>query len=66
MNMRPQNSSPRPTATERPQAGPSQRGDAPRRNADPQRGLPAATQSRSDARHATRVAADSEVLIVGV
>ena len=65
MNMRSQNTGPRPTTTERPQAGPSQRGDAPRRNPDPQR-LPAAAQSRSDARHATRVAADSEVLIVGV
>jgi hypothetical protein len=64
MNTRPQNTSPRPTE-ERPQAGLSQRGEAPRRAADPQR-MPAAVQSRSDARHATRVVADSEVLIVGV
>jgi len=66
MNMRSQNTSPRPNAAERPQAGPSQRADAPRRTADPQRAVPAAAQSRSEARHATRVAADSEVVIVGV
>ena len=65
MNMHSRNTSPRPATTERPQAGPSQREDAARRNADPQR-IPVGARTRSDARHATRVAADSEVLIVGV
>lgn len=65
MNMRSSNTTPQRTASERPQAGPAQRGDVPRRSADTQRAA-TSVQSRSDARHATRVAAESEVLIVGV
>jgi hypothetical protein len=66
MNERSSNTTPRPTTTERPQAGSPQRGEVPRRAAGTQRTQPATARSRSDARHATRVAADDEVLIVGV
>ena len=65
MNTRSTHTTPQRPTSERPQAGPAQRGDAPRRSADAQRSVTSG-QSRSDARHATRVAAESEVLIVGV
>lgn len=65
MNTRSSNTTPQRTASERPQAGPAQRAAVPQKNADAQR-TNASAQSRSKARHATRVAAESEVLIVGV
>jgi hypothetical protein len=65
MNERSSRTTPRPTPTERPQAGSPQRGDVPRRAADTSRAQPA-PPSRSETRHATRMAADEEVLIVGV
>jgi len=65
MNERTSTATPRP-ATQRPQAGSAPRSDAPQRTAGLQRSQPATPSSRSEARHATRVAAENEVLIVGV
>lgn len=65
MNTRSSNTTPRRDTSERPQAGPAQRTAVPQKKPDAQRTAGSA-QSRSEARHATRVAAESEVLIVGV
>ncbi|KQU69101.1 MULTISPECIES: hypothetical protein [unclassified Rhizobacter] len=65
MNERSSTATPRPT-TQRPQAESASRSDAPQRAPGLQRTPPATAKSRSEARHATRVAAENEVLIVGV